>query len=154
MSKVLRLERTLPVLSAALLLAACSSTPSPTTADSSVPAAASQTPAASALIRGWVLDSSNRPLANANVECASNAQCRRFGDVSAQDGPDDGVRTDAHGYYALVVTPMAGSRFLLNASARGYGIVWHTIDVPDATCSWDQARCALTQNFTLAVASE
>jgi hypothetical protein len=159
MSKVLRrLWPVVPILMAAMMVAACSSTPSPTATDApsttTAVAAAGLPASASVLIRGAVFDSSNRPVANANVECASNAQCRRFGDVSTQDGPDDGVRTDANGRYALIVTPTGGGQFLLNASARGYGIVWHELELPDPACSWAQARCALTQNFTLTVAPE
>ncbi len=158
-----RLSLTLPAGAAALLLAACSSsTPMPSAADppaastTSVASTAGSTqqPTASALLRGLVVDSANRPVANANVECASNAQCRRFADVSVQDGPDDGVKTNAEGRYEMIVSPQADGAFLLDASAFGFGIVWRTVALPSPACSWDQARCALTVNFTLSPAAE
>ncbi len=156
MRKALRpLLPTLAVAGAALLLAACSSTSAPTAADPpaatarTVAAAASVPPSPSALIRGLVVDAANRPVPSANVECASNAQCRRYAEVSAQDGPDDGVKTDASGRYVMVVSPSTNGSFLLGASAFGYGIVWRSAPLPDPACSWDQARCALTVNFAL-----
>ena len=153
-----RLAPTLPAAVAGLLLAACSSTSAPTAADTAaataaVTAAAIAPSSSSVVVRGLVSDAANRPLAGANVECASNAQCRRFADVSAQDGPDDGVKTDANGRYEMIVSPSTDGSFLLNASAFGFDIVWRSVEPPDPACSWDQARCAITVDFTLSPAA-
>ncbi len=132
---------------AALTLAACGSTHAPTAAE---PVAAAQVQgAASGVVRGLVVDSASRPVAGANVECASNAHCRRYSDVSTQDGIDEGVKTDAHGFYQLIVTPSGTGGFLLNASARGFGVAWSEVQLPDAACSWSQSNCVTTLNFTL-----
>ncbi len=150
MSSVLRwLGRTLPAGAAALVLAACSNgSPMPSSASAVSPPSPRTV---SGIVHGWVVDTANRPVANANIECASNAQCTLFGDISAQDGRDQGVKTDAKGYYELVLSPTGPSPFLMNASARGYGIVWQKVALPDAGCTFDQSRCAMTLNFTLSV---
>ena len=145
------LGRTLPAGSAMLMLAACGSTPAPTAANvaAATTATGTQVVSSSVVVRGLVVDPANRPLANANVECMSNAQCTSPGDVSAQDGPDHGVTTNANGFYQLIVTPSGGVRFLVDASARGYGIQWQDVRLPDPACTWDQPKCAITVNFTL-----
>lgn len=144
------LGRALPVGPAMLMLAACGSTTAPT-----APAAVTATvakeaaPSASAIVRGQVVDLANRPVANANVECTSDAQCTLAGDVAAQDGPDQGVKTNANGFYQMRVSRSGGVAFILNASARGFGVVWREVQLPDPTCTWDQPGCAVTVNFTL-----
>ncbi len=140
------LGRTLSAGAATLVLAACGSTTTPTAAG----AAATQTQSsASFTIRGVVVDQANRPVAGANVECASDAQCTLFADVSVQDGADQGVKTNADGSYALVVSRSGGGWFMMDASALGYGIVWQKVQAPDPACTWDKPSCAVTQNFTL-----
>ncbi len=144
------LGRTLPVGSAMLMLAACGTTPAPTTAEAvTATKTTEQVASASGIVRGIVVDPANRPVANANIECASNAQCTLFSDVSAQDGADQGVRTNANGYYQLKVSRSGEGAFLLNATARGYGIEWREVQLPDPACTWDQPGCAITLNFTL-----
>jgi hypothetical protein len=145
------LGRALPAGSAMLVLAACGSSSVPTAPAAAVTTAVAKeaAPTASATVRGQVVDLANRPLANANVECSSNAQCTLAGEVIAQDGPDQGVKTNANGFYQMRVSRSGGGAFLLNASARGFGIVWHEVQLPDPTCTWDQPGCAVTVNFTL-----
>ncbi len=158
MRTVLRpLGRTLPAMSAVLILAACGSTPSPTAVDGAVRGGgtAVQPPAtvATMTIRGVVVDSSNRPLANAGVECMGDVRCRAAGSqVSAEDGPDDGLKTDSSGSYQLVVTGGSGSvqrGFLMNAHARSYEVAWREVRFPDPGCTSDQAGCTVSINFTL-----
>jgi len=144
------LGRTLPAGSAMLLLAACGTTPAPTASEAvTATKAAEQVASASGIVRGFVVDPANRPVANANVECASNAHCTLFSEVTAQDGADQGVRTNANGFYQMKVSRSGEGGFLLNASARGYGIEWQEVRLPDASCTWDQPGCAIDLNFTL-----
>src|SRR5512138_1211420 len=120
-----RLALRLAAGAAALWVAACGSSSAPTAADpptvrtatSVAGTQAVQQPTASALIRGRVLDGAGRPVANAMVECASNNECTRFADVSAQDGPDDGVLTDANGVYQIKIARSGDGAFLMGASA-------------------------------------
>ncbi len=142
------LGRTLSAGAAMLVLAACSSTATSTAPDPA-PAAQTQQPSASFTIRGVVVDQANRPVAGANVECASDAQCTLFTDVSAQDGADQGVKTKADGSYELIVSRSGGGMFLMDASAFGYGIVWQNVQAPDPACIWNKPSCVVTQNFTL-----
>jgi hypothetical protein len=37
----------------------------------------------------------------------------------------------------------------MNANARGYEVAWQDVAWPDAGCSSDQPRCAVTVNFKL-----
>jgi len=160
------LGRALPAASAILALAACgdsmtATAPSaiqrPTATKAVAPTAAPQQ-ASSVLVRGSVVDLANRPVVNANVECmGSNVKCMGQGiDVGAQDGPDSGVKTDASGAYALVVTQSGGlaGGFLLDANARGFQIVWRQLAVPSATCTPDQPSCTIILNFTLSPQAE
>lgn len=154
MRMVLRgIGRALPAGSVMLLLAACGSTPAPTTAGAVAVTAeradGDTLPMSSAIVRGLVVDSANRPVAGANVECSSDAQCKLFTDVSAQDGIDQGVKTNANGTYVMIVSHAGTSGFLLNASARGFALVWQDVRMPGPSCSWDQPGCSLTVNFTL-----
>ncbi len=143
--------------SAILMLASCSSTPLPTssgTAAATTTVKGAQVVPSSGVIRGQVTDAAGRPLAGANVECTSNAQCTLYGDVSAQDGVDQGVKTNANGYYQLKLTRAGEGPFSVNASAAGYQIQWRDVQLPDPACTWDQPSCTLTLNFALVVASE
>jgi hypothetical protein len=100
-----------------------------------------------------VVDSSNRPVARANVECmGSNVVCMGpRSEVSAEDGPDHGVKTRGDGSYELVVVASGSTAggILLNANAKGFQIEWRQVTIPDAACTFGQARCAITLNFTL-----
>ncbi len=141
----------------AVLMLACSNTPSPTAASTVATSATvkgAQVVPSSGVIRGQVTDVAGRPLAGANVECTSNAQCTLYGDVSAQDGVDQGVKTNANGYYQLKLTRAGEGAFSVNASAAGYQIQWRDVQLPDPACSWDQPSCTVTLNFALAAASE
>ena len=154
MSTVLgRFGRTLPAAVTAIVLGACSNSASPTVATGSVAtAAAEQQPALSITVQGTVVDSSNRPLTFAQVECMGDVQCVPSGaQVIAQDGPDDGVKTNAAGAYVMVVRRTGASdRFMMSASARGYELMIREAAFADPTCSSDRADCSLTVNFTLA----
>jgi hypothetical protein len=154
MSTVLgRLGRTLPAAVTALILGACSNSTSPTAATGPVAtAAAEQQPASSITVQGMVADSSNRPLTFAQVECTGDVQCLPPGaQVSAQDGPDDGVKTNAAGAYVIVVRRTgASNRFLMSATARGYEPSIREVAMADPTCRSDRADCAVTLDFTLA----
>lgn len=143
--------------SAMLMLAACSSTPLPTAASTTAATATvkgAQVVPSSGVIRGQVTDAAGRPLVGANVECTSNAQCTLYGDVSAQDGVDQGVKTNANGYYQLKLTRAGEGAFSVNASAAGYQIQWRDVQLPDPACTWDQPGCGVTVNFALTVAPE
>jgi hypothetical protein len=156
-----RLGQTLSVGSAILILAACGGTATPTSAGAvatrSTATAAEAEPTSSVLLSGVVVDSSNRPVAQANVEClGANVACMGpETDVSAQDGPDQGVKTSADGSYRIVVVAkgITPSGILLNANARGFQIEWRQISF-DAGCTSDQARCAMTLDFTLTAQPE
>lgn len=144
-----QLGRVLPAGSAFLLLAACGSTPAPTATEAV--AATSATAAgqpSSVIVSGLVVDSSNRPLASAIVECMGNLQCTGIGEVAAQDGGDFNVKTDANGFYKLIVTGRGAGNFL-GASAKGYQVAWRALQLPDPACTSDQPGCAVSVNFTL-----
>lgn len=147
-----RLGWTLPALTA-LALAACSSnTASPTGATATAAsAAAEQVPASSILVQGTVVDSAGHPMA-AQVECMGDVQCVAAGSqVIQQDGPDDGVKTNAAGAYTLLVRRTGSSdRFMMNATARSYEMMIREVAYPDATCTSDRSDCVVTINFTLA----
>jgi hypothetical protein len=155
MSTVLgRLGRTLPAAVAAVVLGACSNAASPTATTPATVATANaeQQPTASIIVQGTVVDSSNRPLAGAEVECMGSVQCVAFGaQVIQEDGPDDGVKTNAAGGYVMVVRRTGASdRFLMNATAKGYELMIREVAFADPTCSSDRAGCSVTMNFTLA----
>jgi hypothetical protein len=153
MKVVRRLGWTLPAALTALALGACgSNTASPTNATGTVATAvAEQAPASSITVQGTVVDSSGRPMA-AQVECMGDVQCVATGSqVIQQDGPDDGVKTNAAGGYAMVVRRTGASdRFLMNATARGYELMIREVAFADPTCTSDRSDCTLTVNFTLA----
>ncbi len=145
----------LPIGAAVLMLAACGSSSTPTSAST----AAQTTTAATAmsakdpsvLVRGVVVDPAGRPVAGANVECmGNNVTCVPPGtQVIAQDGPDDGVFTGTDGTYAMVLTALSSGPVMLNAHALKYELQMQQLRFPDANCSADQARCAVTLNFRL-----
>ena len=142
--------------SAMLVLTACGDTsipsaPAQEAAIKAAEAAAAATPV-SVTIRGSVVDSSNRQLANAAIECLGDVQCTQpFSDVSAE-GHDHRVgTTDGNGQYHIVATSRSGgSGFLMNANARGFEVQWQEVTWPDVACSSEQPRCAITVNFKLA----
>jgi hypothetical protein len=141
-----------------LMLAACDGTSTPTApaeaaaAPKTVAEAAATTPV-SVAVRGSVVDSSNRPLANITIECPGDIQCKGFYSDLIAEGHDHQVgRTDANGLYALVATGRwegPGSGFLMNANGRGYEVQWRRIEWPDPACSSDQPGCAITVSFSL-----
>lgn len=154
MSMVGRLGWTLPAALTALALAACSNTAAPTaaTVPTAATATAEQAPASSILLQGTVVDSSNRPMANAEVECMGGVECVPFGaQVIAQDGPDLGIKTNAAGAYVMVAKRTGASdRFLMNATAKGYELMIREVAFSDPTCTSDRSDCTVTVNFTLA----
>lgn len=150
-----RLGQTLPAAAAMLVLVACGST-TPTAATASMapttvqPLASSSVPS-SITVQGTVLDSENRPLSNIEVECMGDVQCAPFGtQVSEQDGPDHGVKTNADGAYLIVATQAGSSgNFQMGASGLGYEVQFRTVAFPASACSSDQAGCHVSVNFTL-----
>jgi len=157
MSTILRrLGQTLPATMTALLLGACggSSATSPTAAPAvsaaKTVATAEEIPS-SITVQGTVVDSSNRPVANVEVECMGDVQCAAFGNqVSQQDGPDNGVRTNAAGAYRIIATARSsGVRFLMGASGLGYEVSIHETAFPASFCTSDQAGCSVALDFTL-----
>ena len=148
-----RFSRWLPAATALFVLGACSSnTASPTaTGVSAASVVAEQQPTSSITVQGTVTDASNRPIAGAEVECMGGVQCVPFGaQVIQEDGPDDGVKTNAAGAYTLVVKRAGGSaEFLMNAFAKGYEPSVHPVAFPDPACSSDRAGCTVTLSFTL-----
>jgi hypothetical protein len=151
-----RLGRTIPLAVTALLLGACGNGASPTAATGPVMpgavAAAGEQQTASMTVQGRVVDSSSRPLTFAQVECMGDVQCVPFGaQVIAQDGPDDGVKTNAAGAYLMVVRRTgASNRFLMSATAKGYELRFREVAFAAPTCSSDRAGCTVTVDFTLA----
>ena len=157
-----RLGRTLPAGSAILILAACGSASTPTGPAEGVAAtkpAAAATDAAAAVpasitVRGTVVDSSNRRLANATVECpGDDVSCAGpLSQVTAEGHGHRVTTTGADGSYEIVATSRSGGatgRFLMNANGRGYQVAWRQVEWPDPACTSDQARCAITVNFSL-----
>jgi hypothetical protein len=143
-----------------LILAACGGGSTPTAAgpvaEAKTTTVAEAAPTASALVSGVVVDSSNHPVAGAEVECVGgNVSCTGSRtDVGAEDGPDFGVKTHADASYQLVASGSPEGDFLVNASGRGYQVEWRQLSLPDAACTSDQARCAITANFTLTAQPE
>jgi len=142
--------------SAMLVLTACGSdtsvpsAPAQEAAIKAAEAAAAATPV-SVTIRGSVVDASNRQLANAAIECLGDVQCTKpYADVISEGHDHRITTTDANGQYHIVATSRAGgSGFLMNANARGFEVQWQDVTWPDAACSSDQPRCAVTVNFRL-----
>jgi len=150
--------RALPAGAAMLVLAACGGAPTPTAStEAPVVAKAPATEAeaatpASVTVRGTVLDSSNRPVANANVECLGDVHCTGTNEeLSAEGHEHRAVQTDAHGSYQVVATSQSagGSGFSMNANGQGYQVEWRQVAWPDPGCTSSQPHCALTVNFTL-----
>jgi len=153
----------LPAGSALLFLAACDGTSAPTAPVSTVvpraaTSAASATTPASILVRGLVVDSSNRPLANAQLECPGPVRCASPNErVSAEGHDHHATTTDTNGAYAIVATDLSAgsaSGFLMNANGRGYLVDWRQLEWPVPACTSDEARCAVTVNFTLTPAPD
>ena len=156
-----RLGRTVPAGSAMLILAACGGTSTPTAPAEAVAATkatvtatdAAAAPVTSAKVRGTVVDSSDRRLANATVECLGDVVCAGpYGDVSAEGHGHQVTTTDADGSYEIVATSRSGGArgpFLMNANGRGYQVEWRQVEWPDPACTSDQARCAIIVDFTL-----
>lgn len=156
-----RLGRALPAGWAMLILAACGTTSTPTTVPEAVSATkptatttlAATAAATSVTVRGTVVDSSNRRLANATIECPGDVLCTGpYGQVSAEGHGHQVTRTDANGSYELVATSLSGGAtgsFLMNANGHGYQVEWRQVEWPDPACTSDQARCAVTVDFRL-----
>jgi hypothetical protein len=159
-----QLGRTLPAGSVMLFLAACGSSMStPTAPAAAVTAATAPATEASAVtltvtIRGSVVDASNRPFANANIECLGDVQCKPAnGDVGAEGHEHRAATTDANGFYEIVAARGSGaaaSGFSMNANGPGYDSDWHQVEWPDPACASDQAGCAITVNFKLIAEAE
>ena len=144
-----------------LMLAACGGTSTPTAPPESVAAKATApvpdaaaAPATSITVRGTVVDSSSRRLANATIECPGDeVSCTGpYSEVSAEGHGHHATKTDANGSYEIVATSRPGGgtgRFLMNANGRGYQVEWQQVAWPDPACTADQARCAVTVNFRL-----
>jgi len=157
-----RLGRAVPAGSAILILAACGGTSTPTapaeavrgTKAAATPTEAASAPATSITVRGVVVDSSNRPLANVTVECpGAEVRCAgAYGDVSAEGHEHQVTKTDTNGSFEIVATSRSGGAagsFLMNANGRGYQVEWRQVRWPDPACTSDQARCSATVNFSL-----
>ncbi len=139
------LTRLLSGVVAMLTLAACG-TPAPTTG--SAPATEFEASAASVIIRGSVVDSANRPVANAQVTCAS-PQCTLLLELGAAHHTwVQGTATNASGSYEMRVRAGQAS-FLVSASARGYETQLREARLPNAACRWDQPGCSISLSFTL-----
>jgi ABC-type phosphate transport system substrate-binding protein len=147
-----RLGRALAAGSAALTLAACggeTSVPSAPAPEAAIEAAAAAP--VSVTIRGSVVDPSNRQMKNAAIECLGDVQCTGPNADLIQEGHGHRITTtDANGLYHIVATSRSGGAgFLMNANARGFEVQWREVAWPDAACSADQPRCALTVDFKL-----
>jgi hypothetical protein len=115
---------------------------------------AAAAPPTSITVRGTVVDSSNRRLANATVECpGDDVSCAGpYSQVTAEGHGHQVTTTGADGSYEIVATSRSGGArgpFLINANGRGYQVEWRQVEWPDPACTSDQARCAITVDFTL-----
>jgi hypothetical protein len=151
-----RLAWTLPAGLGMLILAACGDTVVPTTPTRASPAPATPTPATafapSVTVRGLVVDSSGKPLANVLV------QWLNIGEGEGDLNSPRGVYTDASGSYRLVVSGLIGPGavggysegwFEAGASREGYRDDWKSLKIPDRACTSDNEKCDLVANFTL-----
>jgi hypothetical protein len=106
---------------------------------------------ASATIRGSVVDSSNRALANVNIECLGDVRCAEPGAQVVAEGHEHQVgQTDANGRFEIVASSLPGTSstgFMMNANRRGYEVTWKQVAWPGPACSSDQARCTITVDF-------
>jgi hypothetical protein len=157
----------MPAGSAILILAACGGSSAPTAPAEVVAATKSAGPATGAAadaatsitVRGTVVDSSNRRLADATIECPGDVVCAgpNGGQVSAEGHGHQAMRTRADGSYELVATSRSGGAkggFLMNANGRGYQVAWRQVEWPDPACTSDQPRCAVTVDFSLTPVSD
>ncbi len=160
-----RLGPALALGSAVSAMAACGGSSMLTTnPDSDAPAAmksTTQSDAAapvSATIRGSVVDSSNRPLSNINIECLGNVHCTQVDyQPSAQGHQHRITQTDASGGFAVRASSLPGTAatsFMMNANGQGYNVAWQQVNWPGPACSSDQSRCTVGVNFTLTVAPD
>jgi hypothetical protein len=149
-------RRTLPFAWAVVVLGACGGTSTPTATEV---AAAAKAPSVEAVatsptsiaVSGTVFDSANRPVAGANIECPGSVHCSPNGEDVGADGHEHRVlQTDANGAYKLVANGQSADSFPMNANGQGYQVAWRQVAWPDASCTWEQAHCAVTVNFTLA----
>ena len=154
------LSRLGPVLAvgSAVLVAACGGSTTLTThSDDDAPVAmksATLNLAAdpvSATIRGTVVDSANRPLANMTIECLGDVLCTRPQyEVSAEDHRI--THTDAKGAFEIIANSLPGTSsasFMMNANGPGYDEDWRRVAWPGPACSSSDSRCTVTVNFTL-----
>ncbi len=158
-----RLGRVLAAGSAVLILAACDSTSTPMAPTEATASAKSATAAAaanpvSATVRGSVMDSTNRLLANVNIECLGDVNCALPDYQVSADGHQHRVgKTDANGAFEIVATGLPGSSssgFMMNANGQGYEVQWQQVTWPGPACSSDQPRCIVAVNFRLNPMSE
>ncbi len=152
-------------LGSAVLMAACGGSTMLTTNsdDDTVATAKSATQNAaanpvSATVRGSVVDASNRPLANASIECLGDVHCTQPDyQVSAQGHQHRITQTDAKGAFEIVASSLPGTSsatFMMNANGQGYDVAWQRVSWPGPACSSDQSRCTVTVNFRLSLASD
>jgi hypothetical protein len=115
-------------------------------------AAAAATPV-SVTVRGSVVDSLDRPIANAHIECLGTVRCAGpYEQVSAEGHGHRVTTTDASGFYHIVATRLsaeAGSGFLMNANRRSYQVEWREVAWPDPACTADEPHCAMRVDFRL-----
>jgi hypothetical protein len=143
--------------SAAMLLAGCSSNaPLPTaTATAFEHLAETSATAVEApqwvLVEGSVADDAGRPLAKMQVECMGAVTCMGLNDISAQDGRDFSVATDANGHYRFRASRQPANTsggFLMCAAGRGFEIAWREVTLPTSSCSSSDG-CSMRVNFTM-----
>jgi hypothetical protein len=97
-------------------------------------------------VRGLVVDSSGRPLANVLV------QWLNIGEMTGDLAGPRGAYTDASGSYRLNVSGVdraSNGWFVLGASSQGHKDDWRNLHIPDTACTWDDKKCDLVANFTL-----
>lgn len=151
-----RLGQTLPAAVAIATLAACDSTSMPTASQSAgttQATAATGAPVTSIAVRGSVVDSFDRPVANAVIECVGEVRCIRGSDITEEGHEHRATKTDENGLYGTIATSQAldgTGGFMMNANGRGYEVSWRSVEWPDLACTSDQARCSVTVHFRLA----
>jgi hypothetical protein len=145
-----RLAWALSAGAALLVVGACENAVSPTApsaAASSAPAASPTAVAPSASVRGSVVDSSGRPLADVLVQWFT------AGDAPSDIGAWQQTHTDAGGSYALHVSgdglDALGGWFWIDVSKQGFREDSKNLKVPDLACTWDNKKCDLVANFKL-----
>ena len=155
------LGRVMAAGSAVLMLAACDSGGSILTTASDETAAMKSATATlgaaaspvSATVRGTVVDSSNKLLANVNIECLGDVHCTLPDYQVSADGHQHRIgTTDPNGAFEIVATSLPGTStggFMMNANGLGYEVAWQQVTWPGPACSSDQPRCTVTVNFRL-----